>query len=92
MKARAAIKPLKVFIEKMEELRDGVSGVLEADLESLIEQAISIQTEANVLFDNWEAEDEAAAPEVEDLDSEDDDEDDDEEEDNVVDEDFEDVT
>jgi hypothetical protein len=91
MKVRAAIKPLKIFIEKMEELRDGVSGALEADLEALIEQAVNIQTETNVLFDNWEAEDEAAAPEVEDLDSEDDDEDD-EGEDGVVDDDFEDVT
>lgn len=89
MKARTAVKPLKIFIEKMEELRDGVSGALEADLETLIEQAVNLQTETNVLFDNWEAEDEAAAPDLDALDSDDEDEDDDED---PVDEDFEDVT
>jgi hypothetical protein len=84
MGVRNAIKPLKLFIEKMEELRDGVAGALEADLENLIEQAGSLQTEVSVFFDNWEAEEEAAddvSPEGDDDDDEDEDDEDVEEDD-----------
>lgn len=78
MGVRNATKPLKIFIEKMEELRDAVAGTLEADLENLIEQATALQTEVNVFFDNWEAEEEASedvSPEGDDDDEDEDDED-----------------
>lgn len=84
MAARVAIKPLKIFIEKMEGLKESVSPELDSELDSIIEQSTVLLGEAGAFFDSWEAEDEISEPPAGD-DLDDDDEDEDEEEDEFVD-------